>query len=102
MNSIYFLIYMSITQSNLSGMQIVEEHFPTLEQCHTYMEEKFLPEFELRSVTWNFYHSNYKMMVKDSSDGYMRTYMSCVEKPDIPCGFYWPCGDVVPNEPKNE
>ena len=102
MNSIYFLIYMTITQSNLSGMQIVDEHFPSLEQCHTYMEEKFQLGWELRSVTGNFYHSHYKMMVKDSPNGSMRTYMSCVEKPEMPCGFYWPCGDVVPNEPTKE
>ena len=33
-------------------------------------------------------------MMKDSEDGSMRTYMSCVEKPEMPCGYFWPCDDL--------
>jgi len=94
MNSIFFLIYLTITQSGSIGMEIVDKHFPSLDRCHSYMETIFLPDFIEKKRTWNFYSSRYKVMMKDSEDGSMRTYMSCVEKPEMPCGYFWPCDDL--------
>jgi hypothetical protein len=66
------------------------------------METVFLPDFIEKKRTWNFYSSKYRVLMKDSEDGSMRTYMSCVEKPEMPCGYSWPCGEIEIPDPKDD
>ena len=107
MNSIFLLIYLTITQGGEIGMQAVDQYFPSLDKCHEYMDNEFLQgndklPFNEVARTHNFYHSHYRILVKDDEQGYMRVYMSCVEKPETPCGYFWPCGEIEVPTPEDD
>ena len=76
------LIYLAITQIGGIGMNVHEKTFPTLELCNHYAESEFLSNKEHwihKSKTYNFYNSQYEMNIKDSVNGDMRVYYSCVK-----------------------
>lgn len=99
MNS-FILIFLAITQSGGIGMNVHEKTFPTLELCNHYAESEFLSnkdQFIHKSKTYNFYNSKYQVNVKDSVNGDMRVYYSCVEKKQE-CGWFWPCENEQENK----
>ena len=89
----FILIYLAITQTGGIGMNVHQKTFPTLELCNHYAESEFLSNTDdwiHKSSTYNFYNSKYTMRIKDSVNGDMRVYYSCVEKKQE-CGWFWPC-----------
>ena len=89
----FILIFLAITQAGGIGMNVHEKTFPTLELCNHYAESEFLQEnFIHKSKMYNFYNSKYQVTVKDSENGDMRVYYSCVQKKQE-CGWFWPCDD---------
>ena len=90
----FILIYLAIIQVGGGiGMNVHEKTFPTLELCNHYAESEFLSNTDHwihKSKTYNFYNSKYEMNIKDSVNGDMRVYYSCVQKKQE-CGWFWPC-----------
>ena len=89
----FILIFLAITQVGDIGMNVHKKTFPTLELCNHYAESEFLSDKEHwihKSKTYNFYNSQYEMNIKDSTNGDMRVYYSCVQKKQE-CGWFWPC-----------
>ena len=98
----FILIFLAITMNGGVGMNVHQSTFPTLELCDHYAESEFLSNtddwIEL-DKTYNFYNSKYTMRVKDSVNGDMRVYYSCVEKKQE-CGWFWPCENEQENKNK--
>ena len=88
----FILIFLAITMNGGVGMNVHQTTFPTLELCDHYAESEFLNTSDWIELdkTYNFYNSKYTMRVKDSVNGDMRVYYSCVEKKQE-CGWFWPC-----------
>jgi hypothetical protein len=95
MMSSFILIFLAITQIGGIGMNVHSKTFPTLTLCNRYAESEFLSNKDHwihKSKTYNFYNSQYEMNIKDSVNGDMRVYYSCVQKKQE-CGVFWPCDE---------
>ena len=82
MNTI-ILIYLTITQIGGIGMNVHQETFPTLELCNHYAESEFLSNTDHwthKARTRSFHNSDWEVNVKDTVNGDMRIYYSCVQK----------------------
>ena len=91
----FILIYLTITFTQIAGigMNVHDKTFPTLELCNHYAESEFLSNKEHwihKAKIRNFHNSDYEVNVKNSVNGDMRVYYSCVQKKQE-CGVYWPC-----------
>ena len=78
----FLLIYLAVTQVGGIGINVYEKTFPTLEDCNQYGVSNFLanPEHWVHTTkTYNFYNSQYTLNIKESLNGDMRVYHSCVE-----------------------
>ena len=78
----FLLIYLAMTTGGI-GIDVYDKTFPTLEICNQYGASDFLanPEHWVHTTkTYNFYNSLYTLNVKDSVNGDMRIFYSCVEQ----------------------
>ena len=76
------LIFLTITQIGGIGMNVHEKTFPTLMLCNQYAESEFLSNKDHwihKARMRNYYNSDYEVNVKDSVNGDMRVYYSCVQ-----------------------
>jgi hypothetical protein len=82
MNTI-ILIYLTITQIGGIGMNVHEKVFPTLELCNHYAESEFLSNTDHwthKARMRSYHNSDWEVNVKDTVNGDMRIYYSCVQK----------------------
>lgn len=90
MAKLFFLIYFVVTADQSLGFVIEDRYFTTLEKCENYMNTIALPDFKVKEKTSNIYNFDHDILVKEN-DSNMVVYMSCKERPNIPCGGMFEC-----------